>query len=331
MSAQPIHDLDAGGQFATDTQTVVAPGVDPSQPDEATSRAPTSSSPPRQADPSDAGGQGEHATHGHFAPGVDPSQPDGELSRSDARLAIYADALDDFQRVRIATDNRLRALNQVKCMGDTIEAGRMRQTSDTLAALEHGVTLELKRVMRKHPLGPWVKAQAGVGEKQAARLLASIGDPATRANPAQLWAYCGYVPGQRRQKGVKSNWSAVAKSQAYLIAESCTKQTCTACRRQSAEKKANGDGTLGWTPPPADCTCADVSPYRAVYDQYRVAHAESVHTDPCAQCGPAGKPAQPGSPLSMGHRKARAVRYVAKRILRDLWREARRVQSDPTP
>jgi hypothetical protein len=131
--------------------------------------------------------------------------------------------------------------------------------------------------MRKHPLGPWVKATIGIGETQAARLLASIGDPATRANPAQLWAYCGYAPGQKRTKGVKSNWNTKAKSRAYLIAESCIKQSR--------------------------------SPYRPVYDARRQ-HTAGTHPD-----------------WTAGHSHNDALRYVAKRVLRDLWAESRKVAS----
>lgn len=38
-----------------------------------------------------------------------------------------------------------------------------------------------------------------------------------------------------------------------------------------------------------------------------------------------GKPAQPGSPLSLGHQHARARRLIAKTILRDLFEEAKRI------
>lgn len=41
------------------------------------------------------------------------------------------------------------------------------------------------------------------------------------------------------------------------------------------------------------------------------------------RCGPAGKPAPEGSPLSDGHKHARAIRITAKAILRDLWIESR--------
>lgn len=71
----------------------------------------------------------------------------------------------------------------------------------------------------------------------------SDGDPGHAANEAHALVAGVAV---RRKKGQKSNWSAVAKMRAYLIAESCIKQAR--------------------------------SPYRAVYDQRR-AHTALTHPD----------------------------------------------------
>lgn len=280
-------------------------------------------------DPSASGGQLGTGTHGtaaaagttstddghrtsdthQAAAAVGDSQQDGAkavttpVARSprpaDALLAIYADALDDFERVRIATENRLRSLAQVKGLDDTPEAERMAATADALAALEHGVELELKRAMRAHPLGPWVKRAKGVGEKQAARLLAAIGDPTTRANPAQLWAYCGYAPGQKRRKGVKSNWSTVAKSRAYLIAEAAVK---------AGVRKGEG--------------CDDEDGYDVAH-RYAISDLGQCYLD--RRTRTAETHAEDWTP---GHRHNDALRYVAKRVLRNLWREARRLEQD---
>lgn len=103
----------------------------------------------------------------------------------------------------------------------------------------------------------------------------------------------------KRRKGQKANWSNTAKMRAYLIAESCQIQ-----RR---------------------------SPYREVYDKGRAKYLLSTHAWPCAQCGPAGKPAQVGSELSAGHQHARALRLVAKAVLKDLWIAAREHHTQEQP
>jgi hypothetical protein len=65
--------------------------------------------------------------------------------------------------------------------------------------------------------------------------------------------------------------------------------------------------------------------YRDLYDQGRIKYADAIHHHECKRCGPRGKPAPQGSPLSDGHKHARARRLVARAVLKDLRREARRI------
>jgi hypothetical protein len=264
------------------------------------------------------------------------------LGLADPTLALLADVLDDLERTRIANENRLRQLTRTAVDSDGEERGfglsedhpdvaRLAGVVGGIAALEHQATLNLGRAMRRHPLGPWVKAQLGVGEKQAARLLAAIGDPYWNTlhnrprTVSELWAYCGlhvirvdqwtsntqvdcvgaeqtgnpdhrspdnHMTGvgvaARRRKGEKANWSTAAKMRAWNIAGSMLK-----------------------------------AGNRELYDQRKAATEGRVHATPCIRCGPSGKPAQPGTPWSDGHRHADALRIVSKALLRDLWLVAR--------
>lgn len=174
-------------------------------------------------------------------PAADPGPTTREptpLATHDALLLILADALDDLERTRITTQNRLRSLGQVKGLEDSREARTMQLIAETLAEMEHKATLDLQRAMRAHPLGPWVKRTVGIGEKQGARLIAAIGDPAARSMPSQLWQYCGHGAPSKRKRGEKTFWNPTAKMRLHLIAESCMKQR--------------------------------TSPYRAVYDEARM-------------------------------------------------------------
>lgn len=236
---------------------------------------------------------------------------------ADPTLALLADVLDDLEKTRIANENRLRALTRNEADSDGEVRGfgldeshpdvaRLAGIVDGIAKLEHQATLNLQRVMRNHPLGAWVKATKGVGEKQGARLLAAIGDPYVRPEivredgtvepvrprtVSELWALCGYKPGQKRRRGERSNWSSVAKARAFLIAE--------------AMLKAGN---------------------REIYDARKASTEGRLHAEECLRCGPKGKPAQPGSPWSDGHRHTDALRVVAKKaVLMGLWREAKRL------
>jgi hypothetical protein len=212
-----------------------------------------------------------------------------------------------------------------------------------LHAAEHLAELELVRMLRTHPLGPWVKRTLGVGPKQGARLIAAIGDPywnsasdRPRRGPAELWAYCGYhtilagdqlshatpgrtVPGRniaaRRRKGQRANWSAEAKMRAFLIAESAVKA--------GVRKLDDCDDSDGYDVERR----AAISPLGVIYLAARAKHADAIHDRPCPQCGPAGKPAAAGTPLSEGHKHARALREVAKAVLKDLFLEAKAVRA----
>ncbi len=226
------------------------------------------------------------------------------------RLTLAADQVDDIERVRISTANRLRALTDDKGIPANSYEGK--SLAAQLEAFEHAeriAILEIRRSMRAHPLGDWCKSQLGIGEKTLARLLGVIGDPAIRFDPevqeevprtlSQLYSYCGYGDAgkQVRRRGQKANWNAEARKRLHVIAECCMKQMA--------------------------------SPYRKVYDDAREHYAEALHVDPCPRCGPKGSPAPPGSPLSDGHKHARALRAIKKAFLADLWREACLVQPVP--
>jgi hypothetical protein len=157
-----------------------------------------------------------------------PSSPG---SPHEFALGIAAETLTDLERVRIAIENRLRAMEQFHGTESTPQFTALSAIKDGIAKMEHESELVLKRTLRTHPLGKWVKGMIGVGEKQGARLIAAIGDPAwndlderPRRGPAELWAYCGYAPGQNRRKGGENNWNHEAKMRAYLVATSCIKQ-----------------------------------------------------------------------------------------------------------
>jgi hypothetical protein len=309
------------------------------------------------------------------------------LVLADPLLGFAADVLDDLENVRIANENRLRQLTRAETDSDGEDRGfglsedhpDVAVCAALVAALqkaEHDAELELCRKLRRHPLGPWMRAQRGIGEKQGARLLATIGDPYWNTlhdrprTVSELWAYCGYhvlpaghtpsdaqarsasgaqlrtghgsndaqasiagpdpaggnpdhpildAHGLRvgvaasRKRGTRANWSATAKSRAHLIAKACLKQLVKPCAVPDGQKAAVHV---------EDCAC---SPYRRVYDGGRVKYADAVHEVECRQCGPKGHPAQPGSALSEGHKHARALRLVSKEILKDLWREAKRL------
>jgi hypothetical protein len=292
---------------------------------------------------------GDHTGCENHSSGV----PGGFLR--DPILGVLAEVVADLEAVRIANTNRLRILTRTEPDADGENRGfgltlehpeiaRLARTVDSLHAAEVDAVKNLEKAMRAHPLGDWVRRTKGIGAKQAARLLAAIGDPYWHdmdnrpRTVSELWAYAGYhvmtsgggrvVPDSqmscaaagsdvhpdgrqilanhgydavgvapKRVRGQKINWSTDARMRAYLIAAQTVK-------------------TGG--------------PYREIYDDGRAKYADAVHKTECVRCGPKGKPAQVGSPLNKGHQHARALRLVAKEVLKDMWREARTIHEAAT-
>ena len=271
-------------------------------------------------------------------------------------LASYAQTVTELEKARIAAENRLRAAvreaedkdgitrppliacppgfdpadkDLVRKLVKAAEAAvrkppgwdvfawtQARIVVDLLAT-EHFAELELRRQMRKHPLWAWAESVPGAGEKQVARLLGAIGNPAWRpqivrddgtielTRPrrlSELRSYAGHGdPARRRRKGMaradaQALGSDEAKMRLWLVACSLIKQ--------------------------------DHGPYRAVYEQARERYRDRVHAEPCVRCGPKGKPAEAGSPWNLGHQHAAAIRNTGKAFLDDLWRAAQAVHAE---
>lgn len=234
-----------------------------------------------------------------------------ELAHHYGFLRFLAEIVDDLEGTRIANENRLRTLTcdatdkdgEIRGLAmpdDDPQVEQLRALVDGLAALEKQAVKNLEKAMRKHPLGKWVKAQPGIGDKQGARLIAAIGDPTWNGlhdrprTLSELRSYCGLRGGTptTRQRGQRSNWSTPARMRLYLVAEKCMMQ--------------KGSGSI----------------YRQTYDDAKAKYAGAVHATECKRCGPAGKPAAAGSPLSKAHIHARGIRAVMVTILRELWTHA---------
>lgn len=224
-------------------------------------------------------------------------------------LRVWAEMYQDAQLARIAAKNRAERGSVHPDLYTTHIAG--------LEDVEHRCGLELHRAFRRvvpPTLREWQKASPGIGEHLLARLIGVIGDPLTatpyrwegtgtdrhliadepyRRGVGQLWAYCGVgQPGLRRRRGMTPEEAfaagiPLAKSLLRLLAESCVK--------------------------------VNRGPYREAYDKARFHYGDRLHVEECPACGPRGKPAPVGSPWSLAHQHAAALRKVSKNILKDIW------------
>lgn len=282
------HNLDRGQQ-ATEPHGRHAP-VDPSEPGPANVAAPPTPGPPAGFD---------------FA---------AERERWQA-LRVWSSMLTDAQHARISIGNRIGSA--------TVDGALFDGHVDTLKAAERGIALGMKRAMRT-TVGPnvraWQQTTPGIGEHLLARLLGDTLHPAiawphhwegTGADRVlvaeepylrglyQWWSYCGMGDaGRRKRAGMTADEAASlgrpsAKMLARLLAEASMKAGAHGKRKGSCVD--DGEGLLH----APGCGCHR---YRLVYDETKARHVESV---------------------TKGHAHNRALRIVAKEILRDLWIAAR--------
>jgi hypothetical protein len=272
-----------------------------------------------------------------------------DMTEATAALYLLATQLDGIEDLRTATGNRLRQATrstadsdgEVRGLGlseSDPEVAAVLSTSKALEQIEHQAILSLQRAMRKHPLGPWQKAQIGIGEKQLARLLAAIGDPYWNAlhdrprTVSELWAYCGLhtlpVPGQRfidAQSPPAGDGNQPPSGAPSQSGDDTHERHARGAARRKKGQRANWstDAKTRAYLIAESCVKQARSPYRAVYDARRAATAERVHDRPCPQCNGAGKTELIASPWRAGHQHADALRIVSKTVLRDLWVAAR--------
>lgn len=217
-------------------------------------------------------------------------------SSRDALLLVIktlGNELDDLERTRIMNGNRISAITRE--YGSSLP--ELDVIAEQLKLVEHAAELSLKRAWRRHPLAAWAKDYPGIGEKLIARLVAEIGDPGERPNPAKLWAYCGIGdPKRKRAKGM-------TQEEAFKLGNPHAKKICWLIG-ESFVKTNKGPG-------------------REAYDAARAKYADRVHETACIRCGPAGKPAPPGSPWSLKHQHEAAKRYAVKMFLKELWKASR--------
>jgi hypothetical protein len=301
------------------------------------------------ADIPDANGRALPTPQSH--PGVDPAAPatsvpvtpirDSSPALLDDTLLYFAAAdLDAIEGARKASKNRLTVLTtpKDKLRADGKAYGHGRTLDDPLVQesakllgrlkeLEDEHVRHLERLMRKHPLSPWVKTHVGIGEKQAARLLGAIGDPYWNTlhnrprTVSELWAYCGLhvLPASHPTPEPQTRFAGgdqTGDPDHPTCDAHGTGAGVAAKRRKGLKANWSTDAkTRTWLiakqvvmqngAPDKNGQRRALSPYRAVYDNRR-AHTATTHPE--------------WSPL---HSQNDALRIVSKAILKDLWLVAR--------
>jgi hypothetical protein len=224
---------------------------------------------------------------------------------------------EDKMHSRVADANRLgltadgKPSKEVRTVDPLPYLPALELTKD----LEHEMKLTLARVYRRvvdPEILAWQRSTTGLGEDRLAHLLGVIGHPvhtighhhddgpdgkrvlvddgAFDRMVSQLWSYCGMGdPARKRRKGMSQDEAtALGNPRAKSIVHEMAKD----CMIQNGGLNKNGKAK-------------PLSPYRAVYDDRRLATRGRVEEN--------------GKPWSDEHSHNDALHIVAKAILRDLW------------
>lgn len=155
------------------------------------------------------------------------------------------------------------------------------------------------------PVWPWVEQIRGVGALALGQIVAECGDLADYANPAKVWKRLG-VGMFETQAG---EWSRQRKAPAAdgVAAGYSPRRAAVVFNVGECLIKQNQDG-----------------PYRTLYDERKLYEATKPACNAPTKTGPCNKDGH----CRPGHLHNRARRYMAKRFLRELWREWNRHPAD---
>lgn len=127
---------------------------------------------------------------------------------------------------------RIRSFNQ---FGATLASGEPQSETfayiaNNMVALEKRVELIMDIWSSSHPVGRWLRSIYGIGPVFAASLIGYINLEKAHS-AAQVWAFAGLSPTQKRVKGQQSNWNPSLKSMCFLISGSLVR-----CGKVSPER-----------------------------------------------------------------------------------------------
>lgn len=243
------------------------------------------------------------------------------MRTASAALAPYAEALSDLEKQRIATSNRLGAIQRQAAPWSLVGTAALLETMATIQAAEKDLAKRLDQAMRAHPLADFVEAQPGLGIRSVGRLLGVIGDPYVRWVPTK---WVDLEPAKKKKatdedddrpkRKVPVEWDLQARTVSQLWAY-CGLHVVDG----KAPKRRKGE-QANWTTAAKTrsyliavaCVKVNRGPYREVYDITRERYAAAVE---------AGE-------LTKGHAHNRAMRATSKAALRDLWIAARQWHID---
>lgn len=245
---------------------------------------------------------------------------------------------EDQQRHRIRVGNLIGAIERT---GVQIP-NALSESLDRLKDSENAVQKLVLNEFRKHPLAEYCKSVRGLGEHNAAVLLAMLdGDPYI-AHP-KYWQKLSQdrngIVNLVEDGTIFEDMNDLKKSATRILVhgEPFTRtpsQLWAYCGVGKPGRRTTGlsqEEALAFGKPMLKSRMrliaesfikANNPTYRAIYDTERTKVESRRHEKPCPPCH-----AKEGDPWKKGHQHAHALRIIAKRFLLDLWLQAKAINS----
>jgi len=267
---------------------------------------------------------------------MDPKRTKRESEMKDMptyTLKAVIQMWQEWQRQRIAIANRLLKASNNEAYLTPYDVKMNEQTIEDMKKLEHEAELRVRRVVREHPMWPWLKSIRGISEVLAGAMLSQFCITDTREVPDKKTGEIQIRKGAPRP----SCW--------WSFAGLGTKDG-RAPKREKGCEQSDGRKGLAYNSWLRTVIVGRVGPsfikaknekYVPIYEGYKARlqargtcslekHKSAGSIAEWYPSGSKGAKPQPGDFCTKGHMHNQAIRYMVKMFLVDFWTEWRKVE-----
>ena len=227
----------------------------------------------------------------------------------------------DMQKLRIQSSNR-NTTNTVVL--DAKHGTHLDEQAGTISSLERRELTNIRRMLRKHPLWPWLKEQKGCGPTMSGVIVSEI-DIHRADTVSALWSYCGLAvdprtgKAVRMRRGEKAGYNPWLKSKLVKVLGDCLIRANSPWRKFYDDYKHRKQNTM--------IDVCMLCNGEKVFKPKKAEGEESAQAKKCTNCDGTGGPAPWGQ--SDAHRHNAAIRYMVKMFLQEMWKVWRELEELP--
>lgn len=231
----------------------------------------------------------------------------------------------DMQKLRIQSSNR-NTTNTVVL--DAKHGTHLDAQADSLHEMERREMSNVRRLLKLHPLWPWLKEQKGCGPTMSGVIVSEI-DITKAETISALWSYCGLAvdaetgKAVRMKRGEKAGYNPWLKSKLVKVLGDCLLRANSPWRKHYDDYKHRKQNSLE----PVCMLCKGKGVFKSKKDDESGEETATAREKKCKNCNGTGGPAPWGQ--SDEHRHKAAIRYMVKMFLQEMWIAWRTIEGLP--